>query len=72
MAQMKWIQEARERMERKGTVGSLRRIAKREGLIKGSEKLSSSDLSKLARKAEKTGNTALARKVNFAKNVRGR
>jgi hypothetical protein len=61
-----WIGKARAGMERKGTVGSLRKIAG----VSGDAKISGSKLSSLGARAKRTGNTALARKVNFAKNVR--
>lgn len=66
MAQ-KWMQKVRESMERKGTVGALRRTAQRMGLIKGDEPLSQSDLAALERRAEETGNTTLKRRVNLAR-----
>jgi len=66
----RWIQKARERMERNGTVGALRRTAKRMGLVKGDEPLSASDLAKLEAKAKKSGNDKLRQRVQFAKNVR--
>ena len=48
--------------------GALRATAKRMKLIKGSkEKLSNKDLSIMAKKAKKTGNTLLAKRVNLAK-----
>lgn len=72
MAERKWIQEARKRMEEKGTVGALRRTAKRMGLIKGDEPLSARDLQRLERHAERTGNETLAKRVRFAQNVRKR
>jgi len=64
----RWIQKAREKMEAKGTVGSLRKEA---GAKKG-EPIAASKLAALGAKAKKTGNTELAQKVNFAKNVRGK
>lgn len=48
----KWIQEAIK------DKGSLRRTAKREGLIKGEEKLSMADLKKLEKKGGKTAKRA--------------
>jgi hypothetical protein len=48
--------------------GALRETAKRMKLIKGSkQKLSNKDLSIMAKKAKKTGNTLLAKRVNLAK-----
>lgn len=65
----KWIQKAVRRMERKGTKGSLRAYAQRRGIIKKGERLNASALTKLNRIAERTGNTALKKKVNFARNI---
>lgn len=50
--------------------GALRATAKRQGLIKGDEKLSLSDLAKLDRRAKRTGNTTLKRRVNLARTLR--
>jgi hypothetical protein len=50
--------------------GALRRTAKRMGLIKGGEKLSETDLNKLASRARKTGDTTLMRRVNLARTLR--
>ena len=48
--------------------GALRATAKRMKLIKGSkQKLSNKDLSIMAKKAKKTGNTLLARRVSLSK-----
>ena len=47
--------------------GALRAIAEKRKLIKGKEKLSSSDLSKLGSKAKKSGNSLLAKRVSLAK-----
>ena len=60
----RWIQRAIR------NPGALRRTAKRMGLIKGDEKLSESDLNKLASRARKTGDTALMRRVNLARTLR--
>ncbi|GIV22148.1 MAG: hypothetical protein KatS3mg023_3899 [Armatimonadota bacterium] len=60
----KWIQQAIEKP------GALRRTAKRMGLIKGTEKLSQSDLDAMAAKAKKTGNTKLLRRVNLARTLK--
>jgi hypothetical protein len=62
-----WIGPAREKMEKKGTVGSLRKIAG----VSGDEKISGSKLASLGARAKRTGNTSLAKKVNFARNVKG-
>jgi len=56
-----WIQGAVKKP------GALRAIAKKDKLIKGDEKLSSSDLSKLGSKAKKSGNSLLAKRVSLAK-----
>ena len=57
-----WIQGAVKKP------GALRATAKRMKLVKGSkQKLSNKDLSIMAKKAKKTGNTLLAKRVNLAK-----
>jgi hypothetical protein len=56
-----WIQGAVKKP------GALRDTAKRMGLIKGDELLSSKDLAELKSKAKKSGNTLLMRRVNLAK-----
>jgi len=56
-----WIQGAVKKP------GALRAVAAKEGLIKGKEKLSSSDLSKLGSQAKKSGNSLLAKRVSLAK-----
>ena len=56
-----WIQGAVKKP------GALRATAAREGLIKGDQKLSSSDLSKLGAQAKKSGNSLLAKRVSLAK-----
>ena len=56
-----WIQGAVKKP------GALRAVAKKEGLIKGDEKLSGSDLSKLAAQAKKKNNKLLAKRVSLAK-----
>ena len=56
-----WIQGAVKKP------GALRAIAKKDKLIKGDEKLSSSDLNKLGSKAKKSGNSLLAKRVSLAK-----
>jgi len=60
----RWIQRAIRNPD------ALRRTAKRMGLIKGDEKLSETDLNKLASRARKTGDTTLMRKVNLARTLR--
>jgi hypothetical protein len=62
----KWIGKARESMERRGTVGSLRKaMGAKEG-----QKIPTSSLQAKKAQAERTGNTKMMRKVNFALNVR--
>lgn len=56
-----WIQGAVKKP------GALRATASREGLIKGGEKLSSTDLHRLAAQAKKSGNKLLAKRVSLAK-----
>ena len=56
-----WIQGAVKKP------GALRAEAKKEKLIKGDEKLSAKDLSKLASKAKKGKNALLMKRVNLAK-----
>ena len=56
-----WIQDAVKKP------GALRDTAKRMGLIKGDELLSSKDLDELKSKAKKSGNALLMRRVNLAK-----
>ena len=56
-----WIQGAVKKP------GALRAVAAKEGLIKGDQKLSSSDLSKLGAQAKKSGNSLLAKRVSLAK-----
>jgi hypothetical protein len=61
-----WIAGARESMERRGTVGSLRKaMGAKEG-----QKIPTSSLQAKKAQAERTGNTKMMRKVNFALNVR--
>jgi hypothetical protein len=55
-------------MEQKGTKGALHRQL---GVPEG-ESIPSSKLSAAAARAKRTGNTQLARRVNFAKNVGGK
>jgi len=62
----KWIGKARASMERRGTVGSLRKaMGAKEG-----QKIPTSSLQAKKAQAKRTGNTAMMRKVNFALNVR--
>ena len=56
-----WIKDAVKKP------GALRATAKREGLIKGDELLSSKDLDELKSKAKKSNNALLMRRVNLAK-----
>ena len=56
-----WIQGAVKKP------GALRAIAEKRKLIKGKEKLSSSDLRKLGSQAKKSGNSLLAKRVSLAK-----
>tara|TARA_R100000808_G_scaffold125_1_gene896 strand:- start:663 stop:1301 length:639 start_codon:yes stop_codon:yes gene_type:complete len=55
-----WIQGAVKKP------GALRAVAKKEGLIKGDEKLSGVDLKKLAAQAKKKKDKKLAQRVNLA------
>jgi len=59
----KWIQSATADMKK----GALRATAKREGLIKGSEKLSKTDLNKLAESKNPTTRKRAALAKTFAK-----
>jgi hypothetical protein len=61
-----WIGPARERMEKKGTVGALH---KQLGVASG-DKIPSGKLSAAKARAKRTGNTQLMRRVTFAQNVR--
>jgi hypothetical protein len=62
----KWIGKARASMERRGTVGSLRKaMGAKEG-----QKIPTARLEAKKAQAERTGNTKMMRKVNFALNVR--
>jgi hypothetical protein len=71
----KFLAKARAGMERRGTKGSLRRIAQKRGLISGKQDaLTESDLAKLqaaaARMPEGSAQrTALMRKIQFARNA---
>jgi hypothetical protein len=62
----KWIGKARASMERRGTVGSLRKAMG----VKGDKTIPTSSLEAKKAQAKRTGNTAMMRKVNFALNVR--
>lgn len=62
----KWIGKARASMERRGTVGSLRKaMGAKEG-----QKIPTGSLERKKAQAKRTGNTAMMRKVQFALNVR--
>jgi hypothetical protein len=61
-----WIQGAREKMEKKGTVGALHR----EMGVKQGEKIPEKKLETAKAKAEKSGNTKMIRRITFAENVR--
>ena len=51
--------------------GALRATARRLGLLKGKDdKLSASDLEALERRAKRTGDTTLLRRVNLARTLR--
>jgi len=56
-----WMQDAVKKP------GALRAVAKKDKLIKGDEKLSGSDLNKLAAQAKKKDNKLLAKRVALAK-----
>jgi hypothetical protein len=62
----KWIQKASEKMEAKGTKGSFRALAKKEGGLNKKGNIKSSFIDKKAN--SKT--PAIRKKANFAKNVR--
>jgi hypothetical protein len=61
-----WIAGVRTKMEKKGTVGALHRSL---GVPSG-EKIPAGKLSAAKSRAAKSGNTQLARRVQFAENVR--
>jgi hypothetical protein len=61
-----WIGKARERMEKKGTVGSLHRAL---GVPEG-EKIPASKMAAGQKRANRTGNAALKKKLQFAENVK--
>ena len=58
----KWLQEARERMERKGTVGSFTAYCKRKGYGGVTQAC--------INEAKASGNPTLVKKAVFAQNVR--
>jgi len=60
----KWIQKAIKKP------GALRATAKRMKLLKEGETLSASDLDKMKKKAEQTGNKKLMARVNLAKTLK--
>ena len=62
----KWIGKARDKMEKKGTVGALHRDL---GVPLG-QKIPASKLAGAKSRADRAGNTKLARRVQFAENVR--
>jgi len=62
----KWIGKARASMERRGTVGSLRKAMG----TKSGETIPTSSLQAKKAQAKRTGNTKMMRKVQFALNVR--
>jgi hypothetical protein len=62
----KWIQKARTSMERRGTVGSLHRAL---GVPEG-KTIPASKMAAGRARADRTGNTALKKKLQFAENVR--
>jgi hypothetical protein len=60
----KWIKKAIKKP------GALRATAKRMKLLKEGETLSASDLVKMKKKAEQTGNKKLMARVNLAKTLK--
>ena len=62
----KWIQKANDKMEAKGTKGSFRALAKKEGGMNKEGKIKASFIDKKAN----SKNPAIRKKANFAKNVR--
>ena len=69
---VKWMGKARAGMEKRGTVGSLRAIAKKRGLLSGKDdKLTADDLKTLMAAARRMKDTALMRKVMQAANMMG-
>lgn len=66
----KWMQGARNKMEKAGTVGSLRAIAQRKGILSGpKDELTAADCDKLMAAAKKSGDMKLFKKALFAKNA---
>ena len=61
-----WLQEAKERMEKKGTVGKFTRYCIRKG-YKG---VTQACINEAKQEARKTGNTELLKEAVFAQNVR--
>ena len=61
----KWAQKAVKKMEQKGTKGALHRQL---GVPEG-EKIGQAKLAAAAARAKRTGNTTLARRVGFARNI---
>ncbi len=62
----KWLQKARARMERKGTVGAFTAYCKR----KGYSGVTQACINEAKREAKKTGNTTLLKRAIFAQNVK--
>jgi hypothetical protein len=67
MAKDKWIQGARKEMERKGTVGSFTRMAKKSGGVKKGGGIKEEFIDKEL----KSKNPVARKKAQFAKNMRG-
>jgi len=63
----KWMQDATAHMKK----GALRATAKRDGLVKGDEKLSAADLDKLAKSKNPTTRKRAALAKTFAKARKG-
>ena len=61
-----WLQEAKERMEKKGTVGKFTRYCIRKG-YKG---VTQACINEAKRNARRTGNTELLKEAVFAENAR--
>ena len=59
----KWIQKAIKKP------GALRASAKRMGLLKKDEKLSATDLTKMKKKAKKSGSTKQLKRIALAKTL---
>ena len=62
----KWIQKANDKMEAKGTKGSFRAMAKKEGGMGKDGKIKASFIEQKTH----SKNPAVRKKANFAKNVR--